>query len=155
MQYGAAGNSQFTAYLYRKPSNARKAPACHLTLWWEFRNRGVRNRAAPDRHQNEMRIHFLRKEQSSILLVSDWLKHTNTTLFPILKSSYESPIDKSGFTEKCTDLNAEGKSEWKCAKCQIQHWNFIVIQFNCHIFNLTLRGRQKPDKGWDFQHSLT
>lgn len=35
MQYGAAGN--FTAYLYRKSSNPRKAPACRLTLWWEFR----------------------------------------------------------------------------------------------------------------------
>lgn len=68
---------------------------------------------------------------------------TNTTLFRILKSTYESPIDKSGFTEKCTDLNAEGKSEWKCAKCQIQHWNFILIQFNCHTFNLTLRGIKK------------
>lgn len=33
--------------------------------------------------------------------------------------------------------------------------NFILIQFNCHIFNLTLRGIKKPDKGWDFQPSLT
>lgn len=39
MQYGAAGNSQFTAYLYQKSSNPRKAPACRLTLRWEFRNR--------------------------------------------------------------------------------------------------------------------
>lgn len=59
MQYGAAGNFQFTAYLYRKSSNPRKAPACRLTLWWEFRNRG-RQRAGLDRHQTEMRISFLR-----------------------------------------------------------------------------------------------
>lgn len=42
MQYGAAGNFQFTAYLYRKSSNPRKAPACRLTRWWEFRNRADR-----------------------------------------------------------------------------------------------------------------
>lgn len=61
MQYGAAGNSQFTAYLYRKSSNPRKAPACRLTLWWEFSNRGGQ-RAGPDRHQTEPRISFLRRE---------------------------------------------------------------------------------------------
>lgn len=43
MQYGAAGNSQFTAYLYQKSSNPRKAPACRLTLRWEFRNRRDRD----------------------------------------------------------------------------------------------------------------
>ncbi len=61
MQYRAAGNFQFIAYLYRKSSNPRKAPACRLTLWWEFRKRG-RWRAGPDRHQTELRISFFRKK---------------------------------------------------------------------------------------------
>lgn len=42
MQYGVAGNFQFTAYLYQKSSNPRKTPASRLTLWWEFRNGGDR-----------------------------------------------------------------------------------------------------------------
>lgn len=60
MQYRPAGNLRFAAYLYRKSSNARKAPACRLTLRWEFRN--GRQRVGLDRHQTEMRIIFLSRD---------------------------------------------------------------------------------------------
>lgn len=56
MQYGAAGN--FTAYLYHKSPNLRKAPRLPSDTLVGIQKRD-RQRAGLDRHQIQMRISFL------------------------------------------------------------------------------------------------
>jgi len=62
---GAAGNFQLAAYLLSKIFKSRgkppHPPSPRLTLWWEFRERGQREKAGLDRHRAEMRISFLRR----------------------------------------------------------------------------------------------